>query len=313
MNSTKRIISIVAVIFVLTLSISIPLTVIYAGANNNFNVELDGDGNVMGEVNDYYCEITRYDSNDMFNKAMASRTGFFTNLTVTSSDENVGKYVSGLSKKVWVSETRKGNTVVDSHLMTIEEMQSIERKTEAQSVTVGTDNDDYYYLELFLKVMESDGQYNVTAKATWENKAVYGGKETAEESREDIMVVTWGGEKYLERQNFSFSGKHHDGSALTARRTVSNAYGAMEWRFTEKTWFWGTMMKYATANITLKSTANPKIGKRTNVRLTYIHTYQSVDLDVSIGVVGDEFAATVKPTKKDKNWLLEIDVPGLVY
>lgn len=303
MDSTKIIIVVVAAVFVVVLAVSIPLT--FANADVGSPVT---DDNIFDDNSDYYCEVTRYESADMFNAALTTHVGFFANLSGTSETENVGEYVAGVSKKVWVAETRKGNTVVRSRLMSEEEIQSLERSGRAVA-----SGEDYYTLALFLKVTNSNGLYRITAKAVWENFAEYSGKRTADVDFEDILAVTWGGEGYLARQDFNFVGKHANGADVVERRFVSDGYGAIAWAFVAKTWHYGAMMKYASANVALKSYAEQPVGKQTNVQLTYVHTYLNDDFRVAVGEIGKDIASNVTTSGIANHWQLQLDVAGLIY
>lgn len=303
MNSTKIIIVVVAAVFVVVLAVSIPLT--FANADVGAP-EIDED--IFGDNNDYYCEVTSYDTVDRFNEAMVANMGFFDSRTDITAEEKLGEFIAGVSKKVWVAETRMGDTVVSSRLMSEEDIQSLERRGNASAR-----GEDYYTLTLFLKVTDGDGLYRITTKAAWKNFVEYDGKQTFDDFSEDVLAVNWGGEGYLARQDFNFVGKHANGADVVERRFVSDGYGAMAWAFVAKTWHYGAMMKYAGANVALKSYAEQPVGKQTNVQLTYVHTYLNDDFRVAVGEIGKDIAANVTTSGIANHWQLQLDVAGLIY
>ena len=73
------------------------------------------------------------------------------------------------------------------------------------------------------------------------------------------------------------------------------------------------MMKYAGANVALKSYAEQPVGKQTNVQLTYVHRYLNGDSRVSVGEIGKSLAANVTTSGIANHWQLQLDVAGLIY
>lgn len=53
--------------------------------------------------------------------------------------------------------------------------------------------------------------------------------------------------------------------------------------------------------------------KETNIRLTYVHTYQSTVGSISFQGGSSGVAAGVSLSSCDKQWQIEVDVPGIYY
>lgn len=263
---------------------------------NNINVVCD-DG-------EYYSETTYY-----YNQ------GQFASLYALSSIEDNEEFVMGVSKKVWVAETKNDEGLVaDSRLLKKDELRQgdFETQVSAQSSYIGEDEEARYSLEIALTVVESNGVYTAKAVARWENKAIWGGEQTAEESRDDYLGLTWGGEGTLEKRNQSFTGVYYDGSTMNGSRALSDSYKGYVWQFREKTWFWGTMMKKATANVSISKVGTNE-GKSTSIKLTYIHTYKEVNGTISFSYQNHKVVPQLTIGQKDNNWQIQVDVAGIRY
>lgn len=305
----------------------------------------------------YYSETTYYLTENAYNKFLKEQKAELqanapsqntrkASCSLTSPAEynmNGYEFVSATVQNVWVDETIDSEgRVVDSKLMTKAEIDAYNQiSTQKQSTTtvsnnsvntysssadeLGRDETSKYRLTIQLIALYDDTNnvYYAVGYATWKSELVWfwQGEEAAEEGYPDLMSITWGGSKTIEATSYSISGYYYNDNPVTFTKLKSDSYEGYVWEFHEKTGFLGKEMENALAAILLSPTEN--IGKSTNIKLTYVHTYDETDIteaDISFevgynsnNVLDASAAVQLKLETTTNTWSIEIDVPGIVY
>lgn len=181
---------------------------------------------------------------------------------------------------------------------------------------IGEDSESKYLLDISLRVLydQYENMYLVYGYAYWEDKLVWSwdNDEAAEEYYDDYIAVTWGG-KNLNGDKPSISGIYYNDKEVTFTQQQSDAYVGHLWRFKEKSGWMGKELKRAEAIVNLKREGT-LAGDYTGVKLTYIHTYDEIDLKPTISLNTKlELAASVSIAAEENNWQIEISIGGLAY
>lgn len=260
------------------------------------------DDSLVETISDdeYYSKTTIYRTKDcMYNNTKKlSCNDYLQNSTK--------EFVLGITKEVVVQDIIDEFGIVSSKLLKQEEI-------EASLLRLHV-SDSYYYLTITLLVEQSGDYYYVSGTADWQNKAIMGGVQTAEEGTDDFLAITWGGNGELMSLSNSFSGYYYNNNAIPAAKCLSDSYGGYCWRFIEKTGIiFGSPMRTATADVLLTKTYQQMQNKQTNVKMTYIHTYTSFNPTASFSLGTNNVAATVTITPSTNSWSIQVDVPGLMY
>lgn len=230
--------------------------------------------------------------------------------------------VSATSQTVFVINTlSEDGEVKESRLMTNQEVAEYNARTTSLSTRantwVGEDGEEHQggKLSIYLVVYkDSSRNYYAYGTADWEN-GIYSSGENAPASGYDFIAISWGGDGELKNSSSSdrsISGIYqYDQGNISFSRAESDTYRGYCWQFNEKSGAY--FADYIDCYAKLKKTYTTYQGKETNIRLTYIHTYQS-----SVGAVSFEggssgVAAGVSLSSCDKQWQIEIDVPGIYY
>lgn len=263
-----------------------------------------------------------------------------TTLNASAPDADEGEFVLGAIQSIAVSETvAEDGSIADSHPMTENELEDYginpasigDGNDPWQNSTwgggssdpyqeVGRDNQSLYLLSinLVVKYYTTSKEYKIEGSASWEQKFTMNTQEAAEEFNFDFIGVTWGGNNTLRAISSSISGKYyHDliygDENVTFSRSASDSYAGYVWQFNEKPRIYGKEMEIANASVTLKKEGELQ-NRTTSARLTYIHTYGAIQGNISIGVnTNGELAADVSLSYTDKQWQIEIDVPGINF
>lgn len=274
---------------------------------------------------EYYAETTYFLTENAYQTSFINTALAKTNSTqVTKSQSNdKDEFVLAISKKVCVYEqTDALCDVVESRLLTKDE---ITKYSTNKSVNVcsssnddiGSDTEYMYYLtiNMALTYNSSTMQYKITGTATWDDVLVWAweNNKAAEEFFHDYIGITWGGNDTLISSSQSISGIYYGGNAVSFSKKTSNASAGYVWQFKEKSGYLGKEMKIATANVQIA-----KVGalenKQTSARMTYIHTYGTINGSVSINVNSNAtIAAGVTLSGTQKQWQVEIDVHGIEF
>ena len=189
----------------------------------------------------------------------------------------------------------------------------------ASAVLVGQDSEAVYNLNIELKVFyDADADlYRVTATAKWKKPGIFTrSKKCAENLYFDYIVLTWGGK--LLAQSKQIYGEYKNGREIEFSRQISDSYGQFVWQFNEK--FKRQRMNFAQATLYLKKT-EADIGRETDVRLAYIHTYEinkavirpidkeAIRLSFGRGLPANKISFL----KFEESWRKEITVAGINY
>ena len=281
---------------------------------------------------EYYSETTYYYNEKDFNNHIKSQTNEATTTpatmrsNLTSGDtQSDDKFVVGVSKSVWVEEKydENGNTT-DSRLLKKAEIDSPDNYNNNTLATAATVNNDKFYgpvttakhrltIKLTVFYDDSDSQYDITATASWKAELVWGWEndKAAEEDADDVIAITWGGDGNIEAVSDSISGKYYeDAGDVQFAKEISESSMGFAWVFREKSGFWGKEMENATANVVLESKSN--LGETTNVKMTYVHTYQRISIIDKIEI-GSDFNIIIDPTIEEYAWQIQLDIRGLNY
>lgn len=298
----------------------------------------------------YYSETTYYlNEEDFARQIEASRekgdkySTTSSELTPTGEDE---EFVLGISKNVWVQEvTDEEGNVTESKLLKKQEIEEyckhaatagakinpVAAKSSGNWFTdlwqsfldhlpdpVGSDSGELYLLTVSMSVgyYPETQKYTVSGTASWAEQLVWflDTYRAAEESYLDYISLTWGGENVLKAESKSCEGKYYDSDAtFNCSRKHSDSYAGFVWQFNEKEGILGDELEYVKPHATLVRTGNLQ-NKETNVKLTYIHTYDVIEGNISFSIDSDgKLEASANLSKSEKQWQIELDVPGLEY
>ena len=280
------------------------------------------DPYVVIENEPYYSETTYYFNKEQFleeedkgNKVMAHSI---------NDQQYEGEFVMAVNKTVFVEEVydAKGNTI-ESRLLTRDEIN--EPVDQAYSMdqsyieVIGDTTQSRYDLDIRLLVLQTSGYYVAVGYASWNTQYFGGGEEYAEDSADDFMAITWGGNGELQFQpGYSFEIEYFVDHEPEVDPTICdiNSYAGICWQFEDRIGFWGLgwPMENARASIGLKKTYPEEKGKETSIRLTYVHTYGLITPVVQVtvgypsGLAGGLSISTV-----DKAWQIMVEVPDIFY
>lgn len=304
------IVGIIAIAIILMANVSITTdTGSYVKNSENF---------VVIEEEPYYSTTKYFYNEDDFIKARQTETkGMSTKKGSKTDYMDEGKeFVAGVIKTVSVAERydEYGN-VVDSRLLTYDEIVETQGAQVFDLTPIGTAREDRYSLDIVLMVTLDtyDNTYDVLGTAEWHSQLVWGGEENPEDSADDFMALTWGGNEELRALEFLFDGYYRDGTDIIGDLCLSDEVAGYCWQFREKTGLWVSAMHLANAEVKLKKTYPEEQGKMTNVKFTYIHSYSYVTPSVEFSVGTSGAAAGIGVTTSGGAWQLQVDVFGLNY
>lgn len=213
--------------------------------------------------------------------------------------------------------------ITESRLLTSEEKESFETSSNTVSTyavtseTIGSKKESLYYLNINMTVEYNlnNKQYTITGMASWADKLVWAWEsyKAAEEDYFDYIGITWGGDRTFVSTSQSISGNYYNGNAVNFTRRTSDSYVGYVWQFNEKSGYLGKEMEFAMAKINIANIDTFK-NKETNAKMTYIHTYGKINGTVSFNYNSNNNAAAgVTLSETEKQWQIEIDVPGIAY
>lgn len=261
-----------------------------------------------------------------------------TTLNASAPDADEGEFVLGAIQSIVVSETvAEDGSIADSHPMTENELEYyginpayIGINDPWQNSTWGggggsgesdtiiaNKSDEMYLLTLNFELRYSSytNKYFASGEAVWEDKWVpfWQTDEAAEEWNLDFMGITWGGEKTLKIENADFSASYYNDNTVDYSIAKADSYAGYVWQFNEKSGYLGKELKYARANVDIKKIGTP-LNKETNIVLTYIHTYGAISGGISFEFDSEEkLSAGISLSLTDKQWQIQIDIPGIIY
>lgn len=234
----------------------------------------------------------------------------FDNIRTSESLEIVG----AITKRVYVRETLDENSnIIDSRLMNKEEAEQY----KARNTEVGNDSTVDGYLDIYL-VVYKDAQYNYSAYGTanWANGEYDSNTSESPAVGDDFIAITWGGDGELELQSESISGQYqYNQGDIDFSKAKSDSYNGYCWRFAEMKdlLLVNYFTDYVDCNVELSKTYSAYRGQKTNVSLTYIHTYQKVVGDISFSAGIGEASAGVNLSSTDADWQIQVDIPKIWF
>lgn len=288
----------ISVFIALSLALSCVMPV-FASDNQDVQVE-----------SEYYAEVTNYTGNNISTYSPAAIA-----LNNRIKDGEPGTLVSGVSQKVYVSEERNDDGyVIESHLMSEDEVNEYLSQTRAvippsgaeDSTTKGT-------LTLTLLVYDrGTGNYAVYGTADWVCNAYSQPGVNTPAPKDDYLAFNWGGDEAftLSTKRISANYKIVESSA-TFSQCLTDPYSGICWSFLEYDGVYG--IDTIDAFISLYTT-DPTVGSNeTDVKLTYIHSYNSFTGSVSFTVGTSGLAGGIVATPTTDSWQIQVAVPGLKY
>lgn len=230
---------------------------------------------------------------------------------------NEYEVVSVTKQTVYVVDTlNHSGEVFESRLMTADEVLRYKSDYKLKGNTwVGEDGESHQggKLSIYLVVYkDSSRNYYAYGTADWKNGIYFGGQ-NGPSAGYDFLAITWGGGGELKNNTRSISGIYQYGQGdISFSRAQSDTYCGYCWQFNEMKGAY--FADYIDGYAKLQKTYSNYKGKETNVRLTYVHTYQASvgSISFEVGSSGD-WAAGVSLSSCDKQWQIEIDVPGIYY
>ncbi len=236
------------------------------------------------------------------------------------SIQEANKYdvVCTTAKTVYVIETLDDEkNIVESRLMTPKEVTEYNTEFAKANTWVGDDEEEHQggKLDIYLVVYKDDSlNYYAYGTSDWEN-GIYSGGVNGPSSGYDFVALTWGGGGELKNPSSSdrsISGEYqYNQGSISFSRAQSDTYYGYCWQFNEMKGSY--FADYIDCYAMLKKTYTAYLGKETNIRLTYVHTYQSAVGSITFEGGSSGVAASVSLSSCDKQWQIEVDVPGIYY
>lgn len=296
---------------------------------------------IASEDGGYYSETTYYLTEEAFGEyesgkqagKPAAKTMSASAKNTSESEQESGEFVMGVAKSVWVmEELDEDGNVVDSQLLTKDEMDDygispnkvspwFDKKINIdgggyEKIGENTYREQCLTIELVVKYDAATKEYIANSDACWDRNFTFfweSGSE-AESFTEDFIGLTWGGFATLEAQEYSIKGNYYDSnSQIHFRQSICDSYNGFGWYFYEQSSFlFGTELESAAATVRLKKVGQIQGGK-TNVKLTYAHTYSTLSISAGLGVSTNGLAPAITLSGTEKFWDISIDVKGLEY
>lgn len=228
--------------------------------------------------------------------------------------------VSVTKQTVYVLETidQNGN-LSESRLMSEDEVARYKKHLDMnyklmRNTWVGEDNETHQggKLSIYLVVYkDSSRNYYAYGTADWEN-GIYSGGQNGPASGYDFFAITWGGGGELKTSDKSISGIYQYGQGdISFSRAESDTYRGYCWQFDEKKSAY--FADYIDGYVKLAKTYSSYKSRETNIRLTYVHTYQDTVGSISFEGGTSGVAAGVSLSNCSNQWQIEIDVPSIYY
>lgn len=307
-------------------SFLIALLLLFTTASPVFAAQssFENNNNASKESADYFCIENTFYGEDVIDqlKSKTARDYFH---KIETANSYTPYAVS--SKEVFVEEKVSiDGTTLDSHLMTNKEVMQymLHSSKTCSNGTVETKGNTYVgsdsenpskkKLTLYL-VVYKDNNRNYYAYGTADWTSNDGSGEYTPSAGDDFISMTWGSNK-LKCTSPSVSGMYDDDTAISFDKEKSDSYGGFCWSFPEQEkWliFETRYANYIDTYIKLSKVNSTYQKKETNIRMTYIHTYQSTVGSVSFEGGTQGVAATIGLSGCSKWWRLEIDVPNISY
>ncbi|MEG0407541.1 MAG: hypothetical protein RR623_01590 [Bacilli bacterium] len=271
-------------------------TLICLGGAVNVNAESPSSNETQ---DNYYSEVTYYSGEKLRNIQPYD----------TESENEV--LVSAVEKTVYVSETKDDNgAVIDSHLMNVDEVKEYKNSLLTRDSTyMGEDKTSSGRLTIQIQLFRDGSTYRAYGNANWAIGA--GTSAQAPSTGLDFVALTWGGNNNLVQTSKSLSITNFNGQAMSYGQAKADSYSGYCWSFNESVG--GKDMRSLQATAQIKRVNSTLKNKQTNMKFTYIHTYQSTTGSISFGAGSSGLAGSVNLSSTASKWQLEVDVPGIVY
>ena len=211
-------------------------------------------------------------------------------------EKNGYEVVSATKQTVYVIDTLNDRgEVYNSRLMIVTEALQYKSDLKLKGNTwVGEDGETHQggKLSIFLVVYkDSSRNYYAYGTADWEN-GVYSGGINGTAAGYDFLAITWGGGGELKNTDRSISGAYqYNQGNISFSRAQSDTYCGYCWQFNETKGAY--FADYIDCYAKLQKTYSTYKGKETNIRLTYIHTYQSTAFRERFRAASVQFRETV--------------------
>lgn len=234
--------------------------------------------------------------------------------------------VVATKQTVYIVETfDKDGSIYASRLMTDKEVAEYKKylsnNPTKSNIWVGDDGETHQgnKLSIYLVVYkDTNRNYYAYGTADWAN-GIYSGGVNGPSYGYDFISITWGAGGELMNSSSSdrsISGRYqYDQGSISFSRANSDTYRGYCWQFDEikPVGLTNYFADYIDSYVKLKKTSSTYFGKQTNIRMTYVHTYQSAVGSISFSGGSSGAAASVSLSSCDKQWQIEIDVPGIYY
>ena len=280
------------------------------------------DISIIGNASDYYQKTTHvYNSNDLGEIGDAKIAEQIRQMEISNDMELVGATV----QEVYAVETLdKNGNLMSSRLMNYAEVAEYKNKLAAKSRSsamassaIGSDTERYLKLTIYLTVYKTtDNNYAAYGSGDWDNTSAGTGGAQWPADGLDFIALTWGGGGELKTISKGTSGYYqYSQGNISFSRANSDSYAGYCWQF-QDTKRVGLTKYYAdiiNGHAKIGKTYSTVRNKETNVKFTYIHTYQSTTGSISISGGTSGAAASVSLSSTPKKWQIEIDVPGVKY
>ena len=163
---------------------------------------------------------------------------------------------------------------------------------------------------VYKKVVSGYTYYAAYGYADWANGVFYRDGYNLPDAGDDYEALTWGGGgKYLVATGKNCYGKYqYNKGNILCSLEESDSYRGYCWSFQE-TKYNSWCADYINCWVKLKAKRkSPK--KETNVKFTYIHTWQETTGNISFSSAS---VASVSLSSTSKKWRVQLDVPGIKY
>lgn len=280
-------------------------------SNNSLRMDQTKESYTVIENEPFYSKTTYYFDESEAPEYDRSNINV---VTLSKSSNNSATFLAGVRKEVVVGEFYKNGAIIESRLLTADEIAAPEIYSSNIPGFVGYDTVAREYLTLDFVVLQSFEDYIATGYASWNTQIILGGEELPDAAADDFMIINWGGDGELKASSHSFTGEYHDGTSIQAYLDDKDSYEVYSWYFREKLGAFGSTMRYAEAEVIMSKTYPEVKDKETNIKFTYVHTYDDIVPEISFSVgYPSGFAGNVNLSTHEGVWKLTLEVPGILY
>lgn len=293
----------------------------------SFTYNAFADSYTVYSNDEYYSETTYIysdsaykDYNKQYGIDTQANSEIYSSHNLTSDNIQNKEFVAAVSKNIWVSEsTQKSQLMTYNDINTLNQGQTPTTTNTSDPVDeIGNESTTYHRLTIQLCLYREDinGYYFIITNSSWKAEWVWAWQnaESAEEFSDDYICISWGGNKQIEAIFDVADGNYYGGQEINVRKELSDSKAGYVWRFREISGYLGKEAEKIMAAVMLNPETNYNLD--TNVKLTYIHTYNQIDLSGKISLTfgkNIEAAAEVAIDVTENNWQIQLDTYGLIY